>query len=231
MALFGEKYGDRVRVIRYGDSVELCGGTHASSTGRIGSFKIVSESAVAAGVRRIEAITGRHVESAMYFLEDQLKSIRQLLGNAPDAIKGLMKVLSENDSQKKALQEVAMERVQTLKKALIEESVEINGIRLFSVRGAFVPDIIKNVAFELHKEFENAALVGAILNGDKPSLVLMYTDDLVKNGADASKDIKEACKLIQGGGGGQKFLATAGGKNPDAINEAYNLLKDIATRQ
>ncbi len=231
MALFGEKYGDRVRVIRYGDSVELCGGTHASSTGRIGSFKIVSESAVAAGVRRIEAITGRHVESAMYFLEDQLKSIRQLLGNAPDAIKGLMKVLSENDSQKKALQEVAMERVQNLKKALIEESVEINGIRLFSVRGAFVPDIIKNVAFELHKEFENAALVGAILNGDKPSLVLMYTDDLVKNGADASKDIKEACKLIQGGGGGQKFLATAGGKNPDAINEAYNLLKDIATRQ
>jgi alanyl-tRNA synthetase len=231
MALFGEKYGDKVRVIKYGDSVELCGGTHATSTGRIGSFKIVSESAVAAGVRRIEAITGRHVESAMYFLEDQLKSIRQMLGNVPDAIKGLMKVLAENDTQKKALQEVAMERVQNLKKALIQESQEVNGIRLFTVRGAFVPDIIKNVAFELHKEFESAALVGAILNGDKPSLVLMYTDDLVKGGADASKDIKEACKLIQGGGGGQKFLATAGGKNPDALNEAYDLLIDIATKQ
>ena len=231
MALFGEKYGDKVRVIKYGDSVELCGGTHATSTGRIGAFKIVSESAVAAGVRRIEAITGRHVESAVYFLEDQLKSIRQLLGNAPDAIKGLMKVLTENETQKKALQEVALERVQNLKKTLIEESQEINGIRLFTVRGAFVPDIIKNVAFELHKEFENAALVGAILNGDKPSLVLMYTDDLVKGGADASKDIKEACKLIQGGGGGQKFLATAGGKNGEAINDAYNLLIDIVTKQ
>lgn len=231
MALFGEKYGDKVRVIKYGDSVELCGGTHATSTGRIGSFKIVSESAVAAGVRRIEAITGSHVESAIYFVEDQLKTIRQLLGNAPDAIKGLMKLLSENDTQKKALQEVAMERVQNLKKALIQESQEINGIRVFSVRGAFIPDIIKNVAFELHKEFENAALVGAILNGEKPSLVLMYTDDLVRGGADASKDIKEACKLIQGGGGGQKFLATAGGKNPDAINDAYNLLLDIVTRQ
>ena len=231
MALFGEKYGDKVRVIKYGDSVELCGGTHATSTGKIGSFKIVSESAVAAGVRRIEAITGRHVENAVYFMEDQIKSIRQLLGNAPDAIKGLMKVLAENDTQKKALQEVALERIHNLKKTLIQESQEINGIRIFSVRGAFVPDIIKNVAFELHKEFENAALVGAILNGDKPSLVLMYTDDLVKGGADASKDIKEACKLIQGGGGGQKFLATAGGKNPDALNDAYNLLMEIATKQ
>ena len=164
-------------------------------------------------------------------MEDQIKSIRQLLGNAPDAIKGLMKVLAENDTQKKALQEVALERIHNLKKTLIQESQEINGIRIFSVRGAFVPDIIKNVAFELHKEFENAALVGAILNGDKPSLVLMYTDDLVKGGADASKDIKEACKLIQGGGGGQKFLATAGGKNPDALNDAYNLLMEIATKQ
>lgn len=231
MALFGEKYGNTVRVIKYGDSVELCGGTHATSTGRIGVFKIVSESAVAAGVRRIEAITGRHVESAIYFMEDQLKTIKQLLGNVPDAIKGLTKLLSENDTQKKALQEVAHERVQNLKKVLIEESVETNGIRLFTVRGALLPDIIKNVAFELHKEFESAALVGAILNGDKPSLVLMYTDDLVRGGADASKDIKEACKLIQGGGGGQKFLATAGGKNAENLDQAYNLLIDIATKQ
>ncbi len=231
MALFGEKYGDAVRVVKYGNSIELCGGTHATSTGRIGSFKIVSESAVAAGVRRIEAITGYQVEAAIYFLEDQLKCIRQLLGNAPDAIKGLTKLISENDSQKKALMEVAQERVKALKKSLIDESTEVNGIRLFAIRGAFVPDIIKNVAFELHKEFENAAMVGAILNGDKPSLLLMYTDDLVKNGYDASKDIKEACKLIQGGGGGQKFLATAGGKDVERLNDAYNLLIDIATKQ
>lgn len=231
MALFGEKYGDNVRVVKFDKSVELCGGTHATSTGRIGAFKIVSESAIAAGIRRIEAITGRGVEAAIHLLEDQLKSIRQLLGNSPDAVKGIIKLLAENDSQKKALQEIANERVQSLKKSLIENCTEVNGVRIFSIKGAFVPDIIKNVAFELYKEFENSAMVASIQNGDKIGLVLMYTDDLVKNGADASKDIKEVCKIIQGGGGGQKFLATAGGKNVDKLDQAYDLLIEIASRQ
>ena len=228
MALFGEKYGDRVRVIRFGDSVELCGGTHASSTGRIGMLKIVSESAVAAGVRRIQAVTGRYVEDLMDGVEDQFVAIRSFFENTPDIINSIKKLVAENESFRKSLEEVARERAAALKKSLVEKSsVSSNGIRVFKAQGIFSPEVIKEVAFELHREYENAAMAAAFLTPDKkPGLLLMYTDDLVKGGANAGKDIKAAAAFIKGGGGGQPFLATAGGKDADSLATAFAIMME-----
>ena len=230
MALFGEKYGNSVRVIKFGDSVELCGGTHVASTGNIGCLKIISESAVAAGVRRIEAITGKYVETYIDNIESQAKMIRQMFGNSPDLQKSVQKLMNENESYRKALDDAAMERIDALQKTLIEESKIINGVRLFTARGTLLPEIIKDVAFNLYKEFDSAVLCGAYQVNDKANLILMYTEDLVKNGANASRDIKEVAKVINGGGGGQDFLATAGGKNVEKLPEALSLLIDIAIK-
>ena len=226
MALFGEKYGDKVRVIRFGDSVELCGGTHTSSTGRIGMLKIVSESAVAAGVRRIQAVTGSYVEDLFDGVEDQINAVRSFLENTPDIITGIKKLMAENDSFRHSLEEVARERAAALKKNLVEKSeMTPSGVRLFSLTGVYSPDIIKEVAFELRKENTRAAMVAAIMTPDrKPSLLMMYTDDLVAVGAHAGKDVKAAAAHIKGGGGGQPFLATAGGKDPDGLVAALTAM-------
>ena len=226
MALFGEKYGDKVRVIRFGDSVELCGGTHTSSTGRIGMLKIVSESAVAAGVRRIQAVTGSYVEDLFDGVEDQINAVRSFLENTPDIITGIKKLVAENDSFRHSLEEVARERAAALKKNLVEKSeMTPSGVRLFSLTGVYSPDIIKEVAFELRKENTRAAMVAAIMTPDrKPSLLMMYTDDLVAVGAHAGKDVKAAAAHIKGGGGGQPFLATAGGKDPDGLVAALTAM-------
>ncbi len=231
MALFGEKYGDKVRAIRFGDSVELCGGTHTESTGRIGMLKIVSESAVAAGVRRIQAVTGRYVEDMIDELESKMEMVRSFFENSPDIISAVQKMCKENEDYRKAMEEVTMERVEALKRTLVNESQEINGIRIFSIpSGNYRPDIIKEVAFRLYKEYQSAAMLAAITTLDgKPSLLIMYTDDLVKNGYNAGKDIKEAAKFIQGGGGGQPFLSTAGGKNADGLSDAYQKMLEMAT--
>ena len=219
MALFGEKYGDRVRVIRFGDSVELCGGTHTSSTGRIGMLKIVSESAVAAGVRRIQAVTGSYVEDMIDGVEDQIAAVRSFFENTPDVITAIKKLVAENESFRHSLEEVARERVAALKKTLTEKSeMTPSGVRLFTITGVYSPDIIKEVAFELRKENTRAAMVAAIMTPDhRPSLLMMYTDDLVAAGAHAGKDVKAAAAHIKGGGGGQPFIATAGGKEPDGL--------------
>ena len=226
MALFGEKYGDKVRVIRFGDSVELCGGTHTSSTGRIGMLKIVSESAVAAGVRRIQAVTGSYVEDLFDGVEDQINAVRSFLENTPDIITGIKKLVAENDSFRHSLEEVARERAAALKKNLTEKSeMTPSGVRLFSLTGVYSPDVIKEVAFELRKENTRAAMVAAIMTPDrKPSLLMMYTDDLVAAGAHAGKDVKAAAAHIKGGGGGQPFLATAGGKDPDGLVAALTAM-------
>lgn len=230
MALFGEKYGSSVRVIRFGDSVELCGGTHVHSTGNIGMFKIISESAVAAGIRRIEGITGKYVESMFDDLESQLKMAREILGNSPNVISSIQKMMTENEEFRKAMDEASLERIASLKKTLIDNSKIINGTRIFVARGMLRPEIIKDVAFELYKEFDNASLVGAYVTPDKKgNLIMMYTEDLIKLGANAGRDIKEPAKLINGGGGGQNFLATAGGKNIDAIPEALSRMIEIAS--
>lgn len=231
MALFGEKYGNAVRVIKFGDSIELCGGTHVSSTGNIGMFKIISESAIAAGVRRIEATTGRYVESMIDDLESKMKMMSETLGNNPNVLAAIQKLLNENESFRKAMDEAALERIAALKKSLIADSKSVNGIRVFIARGMLRPEIIKDVAFELYKDFECASLVAAYTTSDgKPNLVLMYTEDLIRMGANAGRDIKDAAKLIGGGGGGQNFLATAGGRNPDGLSAAMDLLIETATK-
>lgn len=231
MALFGEKYGDKVRAVRFGDSMELCGGTHTSATGNIGMIKILFESAVAAGVRRIQAVTGKYVEAVFDEIEDKINLIRETLGNAPDMVNAIQKVMTENEEFRKAMEEVAKERVAQMKKALLESSEEINGVRLFMLKGrTCAPEIVKEVAFQLHKECSSSAMVAAFITpAGKPSLLMMYTDDLVKGGADAGKDVREAAKLIGGGGGGQKFLATAGGKELDRMAEAMESMVKAAT--
>ena len=230
IALFGEKYGDDVRVIKFGDSMELCGGTHAPATGSLGFFRILNETAIAAGVRRIEATTGRHAEAAIYANDDHLLALSALFNNTPNLLNCVNKLICDNETFKKALEEVEKERAIVLKKNLIEESRVIKGIRLITLRqGNYNQDTVREVAFMLYKELTSAVFISALPSSDgKANLTLMYTDDLVQNGANASADIKIAAKLIQGGGGGQNFLATAGGKNVEGLDEAADKLQEIA---
>ena len=229
MALFGEKYGDVVRVVRFGDSVELCGGTHTSSTGTIGLFKIVSESAVAAGVRRIEAITGGVAVESIHQMEGLLKNLKGLMNNAPDLQGAIEKLVQENADARKQLEAVAAEKAAELADKLLAEAKEVNGIRLARFDSSLDPQQVRNVALLLQKKAQNLVLAGAYAFEGKPNLVLMYANDLVAKGKNAGKDIREAAKFIQGGGGGQPGLATAGGKNPDGLKKALETLVSIAT--
>ncbi len=230
MALFGEKYGDTVRVIQYGDSIELCGGTHVEATGNIGIFKIISEGAVAAGIRRIEATTGENAENLLYAAEDMILQIKAFFNNTPNLTGSIKKLITDNDALKKNAEEFVKERAVTLKETLIRNAREINGYNVIAVKGTFIPEVIKNVANLLKQECTNTIFVAATVYEEKPSLTLMYTDDLVAKGSNAGKDIREAAKLINGGGGGQPFLATAGGKNMDGLNAAFEKLIETATK-
>ena len=229
MALFGEKYGDVVRVVRFGDSVELCGGTHTSSTGTIGLFKIVSESAVAAGVRRIEAITGGVAVESIHQMEGLLKNLKGLMNNAPDLQGAIEKLVQENADARKQLEAVAAEKAAALADRLLAEAEDLNGIRVARFDSSLDPQLVRNVALLLQKKAQNLVLAGAYAFDGKPNLVLMYSNDLVSKGKNAGKDIREAAKFIQGGGGGQPGLATAGGKNPDGLKQALDTLVSIAT--
>ncbi|MBR1500548.1 MAG: alanine--tRNA ligase [Bacteroidales bacterium] len=229
MALFGEKYGDVVRVVRFGDSVELCGGTHTSSTGTIGLFKIVSESAVAAGVRRIEAITGGVAVESIHQMEGLLKNLKGLMNNAPDLQGAIEKLVQENADARKQLEAVAAEKAAALADRLLAEAEDLNGIRVARFESSLDPQLVRNMALLLQKKAQNLVLAGAYAFDGKPNLVLMYSNDLVAKGKNAGKDIREAAKFIQGGGGGQPGLATAGGKNPDGLKQALDTLVSIAT--
>ena len=229
MALFGEKYGDVVRVVRFGDSVELCGGTHTSSTGTIGLFKIVSESAVAAGVRRIEAITGGVAVESIHQMEGLLKNLKGLMNNAPDLQGAIEKLVQDNADARKQLEAVAAEKAAALADKLLAEAEDLNGIRVARFESSLDPQQVRNVALLLQKKAQNLVLAGAYAFDGKPNLVLMYSNDLVSKGKNAGKDIREAAKFIQGGGGGQPGLATAGGKNPDGLKQALDTLVSIAT--
>ena len=223
MALFGEKYGDHVRIVRFGDSVELCGGCHTSATGNIGFFKIVSESAIAAGIRRIEARTGLAAENIVDMMENTLRSAKALFNNAPDLALAIKKLIDENDGFKKEIENVAKEKAAAFKQVLLDEAKEINGIRTVVLRQAD-PARLKNAAFMLQKEAENLAVVAAYETEGKPQLLVMYSADLVAKGHNASNDVRAAAKAILGGGGGQPGLATAGGKNVQGLNEAIEIL-------
>jgi alanyl-tRNA synthetase len=227
MALFGEKYGDSVRVIRFGDSVELCGGTHVSSTGSIGLFKIVSEGAISAGIRRIEAITAIAAEEFMYNQVDNIKSLKAAVGNPPDLMQAVDKLVLENASLKKQLENFSRDKVKQIKLELKSALVERDGANIISSKVDLDnPDSIKDLAYQLRNEVENLFLVlGAEISG-KPLLTIMISDSLVENKkVNASNIVREAAKEIQGGGGGQLYYATAGGKNVQGLDSA--LLKAV----
>lgn len=229
MALFGEKYGDHVRVIKFGESIELCGGTHTSATGNIGLFKIISESAIAAGVRRIEATTGSHAENLVHQNEDVISSLKALFNNSPNLVSSITKLVEENDSFRKKVEEFMRERAADLRKQLSNEKQYINGLNIVTLRGEYHPEVVKNVAMMFRSD-ENTVMIAGFTFEGKANLAVMYTDDLVAHGCNAGKDIREASKLISGGGGGQPFFATAGGKNPEGISEAIAKLIELATK-
>ncbi len=229
MALFGEKYGDHVRVIKYDNSVELCGGTHVPNTGNIGMIKIMTESSIAAGIRRIEAITGEGVENTLDTLEDTLLEIKSLLNNAPDALVALRKSLSENAALRKQAEGFIQERINTLRERLIKDArLNDKGISVMRLQGLIMPDVVKGVATALRGSgLEHHALIAATEDNDRPMLTVMLTDDLVKEGKNAGQMVREAAKLIQGGGGGQPGFAQAGGKNLDGLSAALDKLEEM----
>ena len=230
MALFGEKYGNSVRVIKFGDSIELCGGCHAPATGAIGYFRIISESAIAAGVRRIEATTGLRAEILVDNMEETISAIREMFNNVPDLVNAVKKTIDSNDSYRKAMEAIQQERAVNIKNSVKATAQDVDGITIMTLRECLSMELARNVAFLLHGETTATAFIASFESDDnKPCLVLMYSDDLVAKGKDAGKDIREAARFIQGGGGGQKFLATAGGKNVDGLSEATEVLLKLAT--
>ena len=229
MALFGEKYGDVVRVVRFGDSVELCGGTHTRNTGTIGLFKVRAESAVAAGVRRIEAVTGAAAEETIHIVEDLLRTVRGLFNNVPDLTGAIEKMIGENADARKQLEAVAEEKAAALAEKILADAEEVNGIRVARFDSSINPSVARNMALLLQKKAQNLVLAGAFAFDGKPNLVLMYSNDLVAKGKNAGKDIREAAKFIQGGGGGQPGLATAGGRVVEGLPDALNKLVETAT--
>ncbi|HJC98116.1 MAG TPA: alanine--tRNA ligase [Candidatus Phocaeicola merdavium] len=229
IALFGEKYGDEVRVVQFGSSIEFCGGTHVSATGKIGMVKIISESSVAAGVRRIEAITGAKVEEMLDAVQDTMNDLKALFNNAPDLKAAIAKYIDENAGLKKQVEEFMKEKEATVKAKLIENAKEIHGVKVIKSVLPMPADAVKNIAFQLKGQFtENLFIViGSVYEG-KPMLTVMMSDDQVKAGLNAGQLVREAAKLIQGGGGGQPHFATAGGKNPNGLISATDKVLELA---
>ncbi len=229
MMLFGEKYGNNVRVIKFGSSVELCGGTHVSATGNIGLFKITSESAISAGVRRIEAVTGEAAENYLYKIEDILHEVQGLVQN-PSIMQAVKKMFEENEELTRQMEQYRKERISTMIDKLAQEMKEEDGMVLYARQMDVPVDMIKDIAFALRQRIANLVLViGSNLDG-KATLSIMLGDDIVAQGVNASQVVREAAKEIHGGGGGQPFFATAGGKSPEglerAIIKATELIKE-----
>ncbi|MBQ4449480.1 MAG: alanine--tRNA ligase, partial [Prevotella sp.] len=224
IALFGEKYGDKVRVVRFGPSCEFCGGIHASSTGRIGMFKIISESSVAAGIRRIEAVTGKQCEEMLYAMEDTAKAIGNMFNNAKDLQGAIAKFIDEHEDLKKEVEAMKAQAAARIKAKLLEQVQNINGVNVIKAVVPADAQQCKDIVFQI-REAMPGSLVCALGTkvGGKPSITVMLSDDMVKDhNLNAGKIVREAAKLIQGGGGGQPFFATAGGKNPDGISAALD---------
>ncbi|MDR0744250.1 MAG: alanine--tRNA ligase [Tannerella sp.] len=231
LALFGEKYGEKVRVVRFGSSVELCGGTHIASTGSIGSMYVVSESSIAAGVRRIEAVTAERAETQFYQARDTIRELRSMFNNVPDLSMTIRKSLEENAELKKQLAGCQEEKVTTLKKSVLSHAIEKNGVKLLSFKGKGHPEVFKDVAFRIKGEFsagEKVFFIAGIEDHDKCGLVIMLSDPLVAEGLNAAKLIREGAKYIQGGGGGQPHFATAGGKNKTGLDQAIDAILEAA---
>lgn len=226
--LFGEKYGDNVRVIQFGDSVELCGGCHVASTGQIGVLKITSEGGVAAGIRRIEAITS---EKAFEYYKNQeatLNKLRSLIKNAKDPVKGVENLIKEKAKLDKKLSQLIAEKAKGLKTELIKSATEINGVNFISAIVDLEPAAMKDLSFECKKELGNLLMVLGAENNGKANLSVAISDDLIDSkGLNAGQVVREIAKEIQGGGGGQPSFATAGGKNPDGLQNAIAKAKGL----
>ena len=230
IALFGEKYGDKVRVVRFGPSCEFCGGIHAHSTGRIGFFKIISESSVAAGIRRIEAKTGKECEELMYNIEDTLKAVRSFFNNAKDLQGVIRKYIEEHDTMKKEIESFQAQAVERTKDTLLSKARVIGGVTVVSSILPIDPQSAKDLAFKIRQAKPDHLLcvIGSV-NQDKPLLTIMISDDMVsEHNLNAGQMVREAAKLIQGGGGGQPHFATAGGKNPDGLSAAVDKVIELA---
>ena len=230
IALFGEKYGDKVRVVRFGPSCEFCGGIHVKSTGHIGMFKIISESSVAAGIRRVEAKTGVECEKLMYDIEDTLKAIGSLFNNAKD-LKGVIeKYIEEHDSMKKDIEHFRVEAVERTKQKLLDDARDVNGVKVVRAVMLMKASDAKDLAFKIRQDVPQNLLcvIGSVDDG-KPMLTVMMSEDMVKeHGLNAGQMVREAAKLINGGGGGQPHFATAGGKNADALSAAADKVIELA---
>jgi alanyl-tRNA synthetase len=229
MALFGEKYGDLVRVIKFGESVELCGGTHVKATGQIGFFKIISESSIAAGIRRIEAITAYEAEKFINTRLNALKSVSELLKSNKNLIEDVEKILVENQQLSKQVEQFSKEATKIMKAALKESVKQINGVNTIIEKiNVGSANDLKDIAYQLKGEMDSLYLIiGAEIDG-KANLVVMVSDDLIKSkGLNAGTIIREISKAVDGGGGGQPFLATAGGKNPAGIQNALDKGKEF----
>ena len=230
IALFGEKYGDKVRVVRFGPSCEFCGGIHVKSTGHIGMFKIISESSVAAGIRRVEAKTGVECEKLMYDIEDTLKAIGSLFNNAKD-LKGVIeKYIEEHDSMKKDIEHFRVEAVERTKQKILDDARDVNGVKVVRAVMPMKASDAKDLAFKIRQDVPQNLLcvIGSVDDG-KPMLTVMMSEDMVKeHGLNAGQMVREAAKLINGGGGGQPHFATAGGKNADALSAAADKVIELA---
>ena len=230
VALFGEKYGDKVRVVKFGDSVEFCGGIHAHSTGHIGMFKIVAESSVAAGIRRIEAKTGSECEELLYNLEDGLKAIKALFNNSKDLQAAIEKYIGEHDQLKKQVEQFQAEAVERTKEKLLSQGREVNGVKVFTAVVPAKPEVAKDLVFKIRaaEPSHSLCVVGSVFD-NKPMLNVCISEDLVnEHGLNAGQLVREAAKLIQGGGGGQPHFASAGGKNADALSAAVDKVIELA---
>ncbi len=221
MALFGEKYGETVRVIQFGSSVELCGGTHVNATGNIGLVRVVAESSIAAGIRRIEAITGKAVEDLLDKQQDTIGEAKELLNNTPDVLTAIRRLSEESAELKKQVEAFVHEKIMTLRDQLLADAKEQNGVKVISYQGALTADQVKTLAYQIRNvQAEKLFFVAGCVADGKPSLTVLLSDDLVAGGLNATNIAREAAKEIQGGGGGQPFFASAGGKNPAGIQKA-----------
>ena len=228
MALFGEKYGDKVRVIRFGDSVELCGGTHVANTGNIGMLRIISESSIAAGIRRIEAVTGASVEKAIDDMFDTMTCLKEMMGNSCDLIAGIKKSIEENAELRKQVNKFMEDRTAMLTKEVLKRAKIKNGVKVVMLPGVRLPEVVKNIAFNIRKlSPESTVFIGLNVSNDKPMLTVALSDDIVKQGYNAGQIVREAAKCIKGGGGGQPFFAQAGGKDASGLSMAGDKILEL----
>ena len=230
MMLFGEKYGDKVRMVKFGTSVELCGGTHTRATGTIGYFKILSEGAISAGVRRIEAVTGEQAEKVIHAQEDAMHNVAEYLNN-PQIMQAVKKMVDNNEQLSKEVEALRKEQVNQWAEKIIASTPETDGAQVFAVVTDRTAEFVKDLAYNLKNRSKKLVFIVGSNHGGKPTLTIMLGDEITARGVNAGKVIREAAKLIQGGGGGQPFFASAGGKNLDGLQAAIDKAQELILEQ